>query len=147
MSVKELSQVGFCVVTIVILGASAVLAQEQAPYTNTEYNEYQKAITEGEDAIIEWINTHPESALKQYALGEYQKLVKGYVDAGKHKETVVAAEKYLNSIDQDTPGLGVVGQGCRSPEGIRNTQPRQGRQGHPSAGRGDRQDETDRPEL
>jgi tetratricopeptide (TPR) repeat protein len=100
MSVKELSQFGFCTVLVLFLAGSAMMAQE-AQYTPAEYNEYQKAINEGEDAIIDWISTHPDSALMQYAHGEYQKLVKGYVDAGKHKETVNAAEKYLQNIDAD----------------------------------------------
>jgi tetratricopeptide (TPR) repeat protein len=98
MSVKELSQFGLSLVMTVVLGVSVGMAQE-AQYTAAEYNEYQKAITDGEDAILEWISTHPDSALKQYALGEYQKLVKGYLDTQKHKETVAAAEKFLNSVD------------------------------------------------
>jgi len=98
MSVKELSRIGFCIAVIVVLGCSAVLAQE-AQYTAAEYNEYQKAVADGEDAIIEWIETHDESALMQYAIGEYQKLVKGYVDSGKHSETVIAAEKFLKGVD------------------------------------------------
>jgi tetratricopeptide (TPR) repeat protein len=85
---------------IVVLGCSTAIAQE-SPYTAAEYNEYQKAVSDGEDAIIEWVNTHEDSALKQYAIGEYQKLVKAYVDAGKHKETVVAAEKFLKGIEAD----------------------------------------------
>jgi tetratricopeptide (TPR) repeat protein len=99
MSVNELSRVGFFIATIAILGVSAVTAQ--SPYTAAEYNEYQKAIKDGEDTILEWIDAHPESALKEYALGEYQKLVKGYVDDQQHQKTVTAAEKYLQAVDSE----------------------------------------------
>ena len=34
-------------------------------------------------------------------MGEYKKLVTTYLDAQKHKETVIAAEKFLESIDND----------------------------------------------
>lgn len=102
MSVKELSRLGLGIVCIaMIIPVVSIVAAQEAQYTAAEYNEYQKAITDGEDAIIEWINTHQDSALKQYALGEYQKVVKGYVDAQKHSETVVAAEKFLENIDPD----------------------------------------------
>ncbi len=97
MSVKF----GFFATIITMLTFPAAMAQE-AQYSAAEYNEYQKAITDGEDAILEWISTHPDSALKQYALGEYQKLVKGYLDAQKHKETVAAAEKFVENIDPNS---------------------------------------------
>jgi len=100
MSAKELSQVGFCIAMMVVLCVSTTLAQ-QGQYTAAEYNVYQKAISDGEDAILEWLEANPDSALRQYALGEYQKIVKGYVDAQKHKETVTAAEKYLKAIDAE----------------------------------------------
>ena len=62
MSVKTLSRIGFCIALMAILSASAAIGQD-LQYTAAEYNEYQKAVKDGEDTIIEWIKTHPDSTL------------------------------------------------------------------------------------
>ena len=103
MSVQSLNTVfsrAGLVTAILLLSFSVALAQE-AQYTAAEYNVYQKAVKDGEDAILEWIEANPDSALMQYALGEYQRIVKGYVEAQKHKETVTAAEKFLDAVDSE----------------------------------------------
>ena len=75
-------------------GTATVLAQD-AQYTTAEYNEYQKAVKEGADSLITFIKTHPDSALKQYAISEYQQLLKALLESGKHAEAVEAGKKYL----------------------------------------------------
>jgi tetratricopeptide (TPR) repeat protein len=91
-------------ITLVIalcLGTSAVLAQD-AQYTTAEYNEYQKAVSEGADSLIAFIDSHPDSALKQYAVSEYQQLIKAQLEAGKHSEAAAAGKQYLEKIDPES---------------------------------------------
>jgi tetratricopeptide (TPR) repeat protein len=88
--------IAFISVLVLLAGTSGLFAQG---YTQAEYNIYQKAVSDGEDAIIEWVKANPESTLKQYAIGEFEKIVKDYLDKGEHAKVVSAAEKYLNNID------------------------------------------------
>lgn len=83
------------------LALSAPLAQD-AQYTTAEYNEYQKAVSEGADSLIAFIKTHPESALKQYAISEYQQHLKTQLEGGKHAEAAAAGVKYLEQIDSES---------------------------------------------
>ena len=83
-------------VLVLITGTSGLFAQG---YTQAEYNVYLKTISEGEDAIIEYIKANPDSPLKQYALGEFKKIVTGYLDGSEHAKVVSASENYLNNLD------------------------------------------------
>jgi len=96
--VTNLKTTASMAVLVLFLSTFGLLAQG---YTQTEYNEYQMAVKGGEDALIEYIKAHPNSPLKQYAVGEFEKIVKGYMDAGDHPKVVSAAEKYLNNIDSE----------------------------------------------
>lgn len=90
--------IAFISILVLILSTSGLFAQG---YTQAEYNIYQKAVSEGEDSILDYIKANPESPLKQYAYGEFEKVVKGYLDNAEHPKVVQAAEKYLNNIDGD----------------------------------------------
>ena len=81
-----------------LLGGSGLFGQD---YTIEEYNEFQKAVEEGEDSIVEFIKTHPESSLVQYAIGGYLQRVQGYVDQGQHREAVESGEKFLAQLEPD----------------------------------------------
>ncbi|GAB4251114.1 MAG: hypothetical protein Kow00109_26900 [Acidobacteriota bacterium] len=80
------------------LAGSFVFAQD---YTIEEYNEYQKAVEEGEDAIIAFIKAHPESSLKEYAVGAYLQRLQGYIEQGQHEKVVSAGEKFLQEVDPE----------------------------------------------
>lgn len=80
-----------------LLGAAA-MGQD---YTIEEYNLYQEAITQGEDAIIKFVKDHPQSSLNQYAIGAYLDRMKEQAGQGKHAEAVAAGEKFLAA------GLGI----------------------------------------
>ncbi len=80
---------------------STVLAQD-AQYTTAEYNEYQMAVKEGVDSLIAFIGSHPNSALTQYAVSEYQQLIKTLLESGKHNEAAEAGKKYLDEIDSES---------------------------------------------
>lgn len=84
------------------LGLAGLLGALMLPtlgqdYTIEEYNMYQEAVSRGEDAILEFMKTHPQSSLNQYAVGAYLDRMKGYVEKGQHAEAVAAGEKFLNS--------------------------------------------------
>jgi tetratricopeptide (TPR) repeat protein len=88
-----------CLVAVfLLLGGLSLYGQD---YTIEEYNEFQKAVEEGEDSIIQFVKAHPESSLVQYAVGGYLQRIQGYVDQGQHREAVVAGEKFLEQIDPD----------------------------------------------
>ncbi len=86
---------------VLCFGTSTVLAQD-AQYTTAEYNEYQKAVKEGADTLIAFIKSHPDSALKQYAVSEYQQLLKALLESGKHSEAAEAGKKYLEEVDSES---------------------------------------------
>jgi tetratricopeptide (TPR) repeat protein len=73
-------------------------------YTIEEYNMYQEAISQGEDAIIQFMKDHSESSLNQYAVGAYLDRMKGYAEKGQHAEVVAAGEKYLDAGVQGDAG-------------------------------------------
>lgn len=70
-------------------------------YTREEYNEYQKAVSDGTDAILEFVKTHPESTLNQYATGAYLKVMQESLNAGKNEEVLAAGEKYMTELEAD----------------------------------------------
>jgi tetratricopeptide (TPR) repeat protein len=95
---KKLTLASFLIGLACCWGVLFALGQE-VQYTTAEYNAYQQAVAGGEDTIIEFIKAHPDSALKEYAVGAYQQLVKDYLDKGEQKKAAGAAEKYLKSVD------------------------------------------------
>lgn len=66
-------------------------------YTIEEYNMYQEAVSQGEDAIIGFMKDHPESSLNQYAVGAYLDRMKGYAEKGQHTDVVNAGEKFMDA--------------------------------------------------
>jgi len=68
-------------------------------YTIEEYNQYQKAVEEGPDAIIAFIKEHPESSLNEYAVGAYIQRLQGYIEQGQHEQVIRDGEKFLQEID------------------------------------------------
>lgn len=83
---------------IFVLAGGFSFAQD---YTIEEYNEYQKAIEEGADAIIAFIKAHPESSLKEYAVGAYLQRLQGYIEQGQHEKVVAEGEKFLQEVDPE----------------------------------------------
>ncbi len=83
---------------VLLLNAGVAFAQD---YTIEEYNEYQKAMEDGEDAIIVFIKAHPQSSLKQYAIDGYAKLLNGYVQEGDYAKAATQGEKFLNDVDPE----------------------------------------------
>ncbi len=69
-------------------------------YTAEEYVAYQKAISEPdlvkrEDAIVGFIKAKPESALVEYAIGDYLQLMQQYQNKGDNEGVFRAGEKML----------------------------------------------------
>lgn len=83
---------------ILFVAGGAVFGQG---YTREEYNEYQKAVTDGTDAIMEFVKTHPESTLNQYATGAYLKAMQENLNQGNNEEVLAAGEKYLQELEAD----------------------------------------------
>lgn len=83
---------------ILVLAAGFAFAQD---YTIDQYNEYQKAVEEGPEALLAFIEAHPESSLTQYALDAYVQKINGYVEAGQHPQAVEAGQKFLEQVDGD----------------------------------------------
>ncbi len=90
----------FCTGTLLILFIAGGVAFGQG-YTREEYNEYQKAVTDGTDAILAFVKTHPESTLNQYATGAYLKAMQEDLNAGKNEEVLAAGEKYMQELEAD----------------------------------------------
>ena len=86
--------------TLLILFIAGGVAFGQG-YTREEYNEYQKAVTDGTDAILAFVKTHPESTLNQYATGAYLKAMQEDLNAGKNEEVLAAGEKYMQELEAD----------------------------------------------
>ncbi len=70
-------------------------------YTREEYNEYQKAVSDGTDAILAFVKDHPDSSLNQYATGAYLKAMQEALNQGKNDEVLVAGEKYMQELEAD----------------------------------------------
>ena len=70
-------------------------------YTREEYNEYQKAVSDGTGAILEFVKTHPESSLNQYATGAYLKAMQEDLNQGKNEEVLAAGESFLQELEAD----------------------------------------------
>ena len=87
---------------VLLLSGGLAFAQD---YTIEEYNEYQKSMEDGEDAIIAFIKAHPKSSLKQYAIDGYAKLLSGYVEQGQHAKAAAEGEKFLDAVDPENPAV------------------------------------------
>ncbi len=86
--------------TLIIFFVAGGVAFGQG-YTREEYNEYQKAVSDGTDAILEFVKIHPESTLNQYATGAYLKAMQEDLNQGKNEEVLAAGEKYMQELEAD----------------------------------------------
>lgn len=86
--------------TLLILFVAGGVAFGQA-YTREEYNEYQKAVSDGPDAILEFVESHPDSTLNQYATGAYLKAMQEALNQGNNEAVLEAGEKYMEALDPD----------------------------------------------
>lgn len=75
-------------------------SQDQS-YTVEQYNEYQKAKTEGCDSLISFVKANPECSLNQYAVNDCLQFLQKAVDAGDHQNAVTIGEKFLAEIDSE----------------------------------------------
>jgi len=83
---------------ILLVAGGVVLGQG---YTREEYNEYQKAVADGPDAILAFVESHPDSSLNQYATGAYLKAMQEALNQGNNEAVVAAGENYMEKIDAD----------------------------------------------
>lgn len=83
---------------ILFVAGGMVLGQD---YTREEYNEYQKAVSDGPDAILAFVESHPDSALNQYATGAYLKAMQEALNQGENQAVIEAGEKYMESLDPE----------------------------------------------
>jgi len=70
-------------------------------YTREEYNEYQKAVSDGPDAILAFVKSHPDSTLNQYATGAYLKAMQEALNQGQNEEVLAAGEAYMKELEPE----------------------------------------------
>lgn len=68
-------------------------------YTAREYDEYQRAVEGGTDALIEWYKANPESALREYAVPKFVEWARAQAGEGEYRQAVATGEKFLAEID------------------------------------------------
>lgn len=86
--------------TLLILLVAGGIAFGQG-YTREEYNEYQKAVSDGPEAILAFVEAHPDSTLNQYATGAYLKAMQEALNQGNNEAVVEAGENYMEAIDPE----------------------------------------------
>ncbi|MGH9342013.1 MAG: tetratricopeptide repeat protein [Acidobacteriota bacterium] len=90
--------------------AQAEPTQEAQPeYTAEEYEAYQQAVSAEpgarEDTILAFIQANPQSALNQYAIGEYNQLLNTYSEQGQWQNLAQASDKLLAADAQNVAAL------------------------------------------
>lgn len=85
-------------VAALLLTSVSVSAQD---YTIEEYNEYQDAVAKGEDAMIAFIQGHPDSSLNQYVVAAYQQKLNDYSTNAQWNQAYEAGKKFLDTVGTD----------------------------------------------
>ena len=94
-------------VPIVTCAVFSLLVLEGATqYSQEEYAVYQSAVNappeKREDAIIQFIEENPKSALVEYAASEYAKLMQSYQGQGEFEKAVDAGKRMLELLPEDS---------------------------------------------
>ena len=83
-------------VAALLFTSTALLAQD---YTIEEYNAYQKAVEDGEDAMIAFILERPESSLNEYVVGAYVQKLNDYQAQAQWQKAYEEGKKFLDKVD------------------------------------------------
>ena len=109
MSVRSFWKNVFAPLLVLAVAHTVVVAQ----YTTQEYAAYETAVNadpaKREDAIVEFIETNPRSALVEYATGSYLQLMQGYQNQGELRKVLSAGEKFLSIQPDDFTALFMTG--------------------------------------
>jgi tetratricopeptide (TPR) repeat protein len=86
----------FLLVAALLFTSAPLFAQD---YTIEEYNAYQKAVEDGEDAMISFLKEHPQSSLNDYVVGAYLQKLNGYREKQQWDQAFQEGKKFLNEVD------------------------------------------------
>ena len=68
-------------------------------YTAQEYDEYQRAVEGGPDALVAWYTANPDSALREYVVPKFIEWVRTQVGEGDYRQAIATGETFLSKID------------------------------------------------
>ncbi len=83
-------------VAALLFTSASLFAQD---YTIEEYNAYQKAVEDGEDAMIAFLKEHPESSLNEYVVGAYIQKLNGYSEKAQWDQAYQQGKKFLDQVE------------------------------------------------
>lgn len=86
----------FLLVAALLFISAPLFAQD---YTIEEYNAYQKAVEDGEDAMIAFMQEHPESSLNEYVVGAYIQRLNDYSGKSEWQKAFEEGKKFLQKVD------------------------------------------------
>jgi tetratricopeptide (TPR) repeat protein len=96
----------FWTVTVLMLSALNLAAQEQPQYTTEEYAEYQAITGESSPAkkaalVVAFVKARPQSTLKPHVLADYQNMMKQLETSGRWNEAIAAGEQVAAAMPGD----------------------------------------------
>jgi tetratricopeptide (TPR) repeat protein len=86
----------FLLVAALLFTSAPLFAQD---YTIEEYNAYQKAVDDGEDAMIGFLQEHPQSSLNEYVVGAYLQKLNEYREKQQWDKAYQEGKKFLDKVD------------------------------------------------
>lgn len=89
----------FLLVAALLFTSAPLFAQD---YTIEEYNAYQKAVDDGEDAMIGFLQEHPDSSLNEYVVGAYLQKLNGYSEKAQWDKAYQEGKKFLDQVGTKT---------------------------------------------